>query len=407
MPIKVRVRDFQSLGDVSLEINGLTVVTGANNIGKSALMRAIRGAFQNTKGTSFVRRGQSKATVEITFDDGKSILWEKGKGKGDKPTYTVNNGNPIHPGSAVPDEVRALGVRPIQAGGREIWPQIARQFDGQMFLLDQPGSVLAEAVADVDRVSHLNDALRLAASDLRSASSELATRRLDLSNLEDEMKQFSGIDDVVTELREIEAKSSLIARVETAIQSLIVLRDRHHIAVSTVDSLSAIQTVDVPDARMIDEIRAMASKLEVLAEIRERLKKARNRAQSLSLIEAVVIPESVEIIDSIRKERDGLIDLGKRYQKAKDQVSRLEKADLAVNLETASLEKLAGVLSDVIGIRDHHKEAQRRVVEAEEALRMAQDDVVQATDELTGILGGFDQCPVCNSTLPHEKGAHE
>ncbi len=247
MPIKVRVRDFQSIGDVSIEIDGLTVVTGANNTGKSALMRAIRAAVQNAKGTSFVRHGKVKSIVEMDFGDGQTLLWEKGKAKADKPTYSINGGTPIHPGQAVPDEVRELGIKPIMAGGREVWPQIARQFD-QVFLLDQPGSVMADAVADVDRVSKLNEALRLAQSDYRAATGELNTRRNDLLTLDKELQRFKGLDDLNKEVLDIEAKAGLISRLETALQGISVLRDRRKAAQFSVVCLSGIAEVTVPNS---------------------------------------------------------------------------------------------------------------------------------------------------------------
>ena len=130
---KVRVKDFQSIADASITVDGFTVITGPNNSGKSALMRAIRGAFQNTRGSGFVRHKKAKTSVEVEFSDGNKLEWSKGTAKSAKPTYVINNGSPIHPGQAVPDEVRDLGIKPIMAGGRDIWPQFAPQFTGQIF----------------------------------------------------------------------------------------------------------------------------------------------------------------------------------------------------------------------------------------------------------------------------------
>ena len=101
--IKVRIQNFQSIEDLTLEIDKLTVITGSNNTGKSAIVRAIRGVFQNTRGTSFIRHGKPKSTVTITFADGQTVVWEKGRGKADKPTYILNGGAPIYPGHACSD----------------------------------------------------------------------------------------------------------------------------------------------------------------------------------------------------------------------------------------------------------------------------------------------------------------
>ena len=146
--MKVTVKNFQSIKEAELEVNGFTVITGANNSGKTALMRAIKGAFQNTKGTAFVRHGEDRCRVEIEFEDG-SFAWEKGKGK---PAYEID-GKVVNPGKTIPDEVSALGVRPIKAGpAGDVWPQIAPQFTGQVFLVDKHGSALAEAVAATSKL---------------------------------------------------------------------------------------------------------------------------------------------------------------------------------------------------------------------------------------------------------------
>ena len=170
MPVRIRARNFQSIEDAEIVVDRFTVVTGPNNSGKTALQRAVQGVFTNPSGDAFVRHGAERLIVDIDFGNDETVRWEKGPKV--KPTYTVK-GKVINPGRQVPTEVLALGIQPIQAGAIAVWPQVAPQFTGQMFLLDLPGSAIAEAVADVERVGQLTQALRLADSDKRSASSEL------------------------------------------------------------------------------------------------------------------------------------------------------------------------------------------------------------------------------------------
>ena len=398
MAVKIRVRDFQSLGDVGLVIDGLTVVTGANNTGKSALMRALRAAFQNAKGTSFIRHGATKASVEVDFGDGHTLLWEKGKGKADKPTYVIDGGKPIYPGQGVPDEVRALGVRPITAGGREIWPQIAPQFQ-QVFLLDQPGSVMAEAVADVERVSKLNDALRLAASDQRAASGELTTRRSDLTNLEIELKRFDGLDLLSDEIKEIETKAALTQRVEVALQGLVVLRDRRDAAASSVAFLAPIASFDIPSATDGESIRELAVECASLAGLQTRLSKAASRVKSLSGVESLDIPDGVSAIQADQQALAELQALSKRHAKAKRQVEKLEAVDLSDSLDTGATDKLLSALVVVQGLATQLAGVIRRVVLAEADTVKVDAEWEQVNHELSEALGGLSQCPVCESPL--------
>ena len=185
MAVQVRVQNFQSIADASVSIDGLTVVTGANNSGKTAFMRAIRGVFTNAPPGPLVRHGCAHLSVALTFDDGTSVLWEKGWEKPGRKGKTINrytvNGKQIATvGRGVPPEVESLGVREISAASDRVWPQIAQQFDGTLFLVNRPGSAVAEALSDVERVGALSSALKASEKDRRSANAELKVRRKDV-----------------------------------------------------------------------------------------------------------------------------------------------------------------------------------------------------------------------------------
>lgn len=361
MPVKIRVRDFQSLGDISLVVDKLTVVTGANNTGKTALMRAVRAAFQNAKGTGFIRHGSSKAVVDIDFGGGHTLTWEKGKGKGDKPTYIVDGGPPIHPGQGVPDEVRALGVRPITAGGREVWPQIAAQFTGQVFLLDQPGSVMAEAVADVERVSSLNEALRMAASDKRSATSELQTRRDDDVRYGQELARFTGLDEASVAVDKVEEVFTLAQRASKALDSLLDLQSRRSDALQSVSDLQGINSVDVPPREDFTALAEIQRDTQEVVRIRDQRERALSRVRKLAGIESV-----------------------------------------EVDVDLTSAEKTLGVLQVVVELRRRIRAAQEQVASLTGELDKLEKEETHASEELFGILGGLGQCPVCGGHIAPE-----
>jgi hypothetical protein len=189
--LKVKVSNFQSIKEAEVEIKGLTVVIGENSIGKSALARAISGVFSNTRGDSHVRNGEKYSSVHISFEDGNEVLWEKGKNVN---RYDVNGVQIPKAGSGVPSEVEALGVRSIVVDGRELFPQVARQFE-TIFLLDLPPSVLSSALSDVDRIQALEQASSNARSDIRNISSRLKVKREDLESAFNRNKIFEGFDE--------------------------------------------------------------------------------------------------------------------------------------------------------------------------------------------------------------------
>ena len=219
----VRVRNFQSIRDAHVEVSGFTVVTGSNNAGKSALVRAIRGAFTNPRGHAYVRHGAEAARVDLSFSDGQTLTWEKGPRDN---RYTLNGKILEKVGAGVPPEVSRLRVEPLEAAGREIWPQFAPQFTGQVFLLDEPGSVLAEAVADVSRVGVLNEALRLAQSDRRTVALEIKAAASEVARGEGELARYGGLDALSARVVKLEEAAERIRTGGERRAALIRLRDR-------------------------------------------------------------------------------------------------------------------------------------------------------------------------------------
>ena len=182
MSVVIRVRDFQALGTAEIVADGLTVVVGPSDRGKSALLRAIEAGLFNRSGEGFVRVGQTSARVALTFNgDGSDheVVWEKGGGKNQ---FRVDGADYSRVGRDAPPVLKALGFRDevIGArvkddgkldGGEMMRPQVARQFD-PIFLLDQPGSFINEVMVKLSRLSVLQRANRACSTNLRSAKGQ-------------------------------------------------------------------------------------------------------------------------------------------------------------------------------------------------------------------------------------------
>lgn len=350
MAVRVHVQNFQSIANAEVLIDGFTVITGTNNTGKTALQRAIRGVFQNTPGTAFIREGQTTCEVTVDLGDHK-VTWSKGTGKKDRPTYVIDGGAPIYPGQAVPEEVAALGVVPIQAGGQEVWPTVAPQFSGQIFLLDKPGSAVAEAVADVARVGQLNRALSKAESDRRTAAATLKVRMADLAGYEAKAALYAGLDDAVAGVRALEDAQVAVLRMARALQGVQALRDRLHIA------------------------REAASLLEPVA--------------------AFKVPE-VTAARKLRVDLEDLLKLQQRRQKAQKEVQRYAGVDtLLVSVDEAPSKRLLTALKVLKDFQAKLTAARVRVEEHKGSLTQAEGEQTSAQAEFNAALAELGQCPTC------------
>ncbi len=408
MAIKARVRNFQSIEDASIVIDGLTVLTGTNNAGKSALFRAIRGAFTNAPGHAFVRTGQSHCTVDLEFDDGRTLTWMKGKGVN---TYIVNGKKLEKVDKGVPAEVRIFGVDPIQVGDKELWPQIAPQVTGVVFLLNETGSVIAESVADVTRVKQLTAALKECDSDRRAGRASIKERTELAASLAEQRTKFAGLDVIVEQLAELDKRHEAGVRLEKALLNLDRMATRHRTAMLGVESLRGLEEVAkfIPSEEHVAEVLQSAEEISVLRSLRDRFVTARATAEGLRGLEEVAgLVPSEERVTYVNKFRQGIgitVDLITRYERAEEDLRRAQEAQTAldgIKLDddlVKQLEKFTKGVQVARQLHARHTKARKELqdLEAEISACVDQRDAVEAA--VVRLLGSAPECPTCGQDL--------
>lgn len=405
MAVRLRIRGFQSIEDATLVIDKFTVVTGQNNSGKTASFRAAQGVFTNPGGDAFVRHGSDRLKVDLAFDDGQSVSWEKGPKV--KPTYTLN-GKEILPGRQVPQEVLDLGVQPIQVGSQSIWPQIAPQFTGQVFLLDMPGSALAEAVADVERVSKLTQALRLAESDKRAATSELKVRRKDVDTLNTSLQAYVGLDQVDNLVSDLEASEQQNTDLATQIQTLQHIQSKMKMLGSEIAFLNGMQDIALPPDTT--EVRKVQSSLASAKQLGSRLQQAHEQVAKYRHVPEI----SIDVPD-VKEVRQTLMDLKslrarlvvlKNTTKDADQILGLvETITQSASLDQATkAAKIKSTLSQLIPMNTQMRDLRVRIQEHTRQIAQVQSQHEEAAREVQDLLQEMGVCPVCQSGIAHEHG---
>lgn len=216
------IENFQSVGQVSLRLGRLTVVTGPTGSGKTAVIRALHLAAFNHRGTSFIRHGQSTCKVAFgPWHEGWCIGIERGSVRG-RDSYRVSRFSEKYPED--PDPV---SLKTYTKLGGEAPPEVlavhgltglnfAGQFD-RPYLLDASGGEVARTLGDLTNVSLVFEAARLAnqcrlrsAGDLRHAEAEVA--RLGV-----QLQQYAGLP----------ARRAAVAQAEAALSRVQEARERH------------------------------------------------------------------------------------------------------------------------------------------------------------------------------------
>ena len=267
--ISVEIRSFQSIEHLEIEIDQFTAIVGRSNIGKSAVVRAIKSCLTNAVGTAFVRHGPTCArklksvrtckcssSVRLKTKD-LDLLWEKGDSVN---RYVVNGSIYEAIERGIPEFLTQSGFGIIKIWDRAESLQIADQFN-PIFLLDQSGGVAADVISDVARLDAINEAMKLCERDRKEVVATKKVREQDVVNLSASLAEYDGLDPMLgaTELLP-EALSSLALK-ESQCKFLDEALLAHETLTSTIDHLGSVQDIRVPECTSLLETSTSLSKL--------------------------------------------------------------------------------------------------------------------------------------------------
>lgn len=389
--MKVRIQDFQSIQDVSLEVQGFTVIVGRSNIGKSAIVRAIEGALSNKEGEDFVRVGSRHAEVDIE-SPGLTLNWKKGSGHND---YVINGETLESVGRGAPPHIGAAGFRELEVNKTKINVQVASQFS-PIFLLDPSktsGAVAAELISDVGRLSEIQTALRECAKDKRTYESTVRVRQKDMKAVAAELVLYADIDkdkDLVENLKQLRTGVNTLRR---DIQVLETLRGAYEDVLASVETLEGVDLIKVPEALGQEDIR----KIENLETFKNVAKEQKNVIERL---------EGVDLIEVREFDAEGDLKRCQTLERFLEHVEQAEK-DIAVydgleavqpppEIDQEDLEELV----EYQRIMREYEEVVATIPNIEEDIRDAEKKIEGAEEEVRRILAEAGRCPLCG--VDHE-----
>lgn len=155
----IRLLNFMSHSDSDIPLHpGVTILTGDNDIGKSAVTEAFRAICYNEASDSMIRHGENQAEVILTLENGQTLHWIRVRKGAPKTRYLLkdNQGETLRETpspKSVPEWARnLLGVDLLSGDGKDpLDVQIGDQ-KSPVFLLDRTPSQRA-AILDMGRES--------------------------------------------------------------------------------------------------------------------------------------------------------------------------------------------------------------------------------------------------------------
>ena len=203
--LHIGIKDFQSLKKADILLTpGITVITGATNNGKSAIIRAIDSAIFNLGDDSMVRGGQRYYGINLSNDSHNMLMARDNVGKNEKTAYQFDDGSVQKKvGRGQLEEVsRMFNIREVKMNnGTKMKINFWYQND-KPFLMDKTSGQLYEflSMSSCDSYAKvlkvLGSDIKAINSDINTLTTEIDTYKGLINDKRDFISDNEGFDDV-------------------------------------------------------------------------------------------------------------------------------------------------------------------------------------------------------------------
>lgn len=341
---RIRLQNFMSHADTVLELaEGLTVLTGPNNSGKSAVVEALGVLCYNAAGDFMVRHGQTECAVEVETDDGHTIRWQRKKAT---VSYTIDGEDFHRLGRGVPDKLHEVLRLPMVETAKEPFDVHFGRQKSPIFLLDEPGSRAAMFFASSSDAAALLEMQRLHRTKVRDAKRDTERLASEVEVLDRRLQQLEPCDALDVRISRLEVESQAImadwARIESLNQLLADRAQRESAVARGGAELASLAPLTSPP-RVADE-RPLRDLIDRLDAAHETARRCRQRWDCLC-----DVPAKLELTptDPLADCIDRIASAGEHHAKCQRTLGALERLAEAPPLErTEEIAQCTRALAD-------------------------------------------------------------
>lgn len=417
--IAVEIENFQSIESLKFTIDGFTAIVGDSDLGKSAIVRALKCALTGAAGTDFVRHGAAcerrlkntkkcrcKTSVRISSPK-LSFRWEKGDSINKYTVFMEDGQEDVFDrvGSGAPDFLLPF-FNPIKIGeASQVLIQVADQFrmngaGGPIFLLDVSGPSVAEVLSDVARLDALNEAMKLVQKDRKDDASTRNVRERDLVQLQTELEGYAGLDAAIARVRGVETRQAELENARAHYQKVsehVRTLDSLAIAIRALNKVLGHKLPD-EDALLVKQTRFLEVD-KLFAEVLQRTPDVKR----LTGIEKVQLPE--ETTADVSSAFDTLQQLDTFWRQEEALRQDIEKGEKASALKLAEFSSVSEVQDRFEALQDFTEREttlHAEVTTLETSIVDAQKEEASALAELKAL----GLCPTCAGPIGAETHLH-
>lgn len=408
------IENFQSHEKTVIDFDdNFTVIVGASDQGKSAIIRALKWVlFNEPQGDEFIRAGTSEVRVALTLEDGSVIIRERGR----KNRYILRQGENEYVfesfGRGVPREIlNAHGIKSVKLDENlSLRLSLSEQLDGP-FLLSESKPTKAKTIGYLSGVNIIDKAIRDVSLEIRQKAAEERNKREDISRITEELKDF---DDLKT-------LEELLPKVKTAFSEAERLKDKLEKIRVSADKLSKVESRIEQDKRIVDALKNFPER--EIAKMDAVFRKYGNLSRSyirlneiqkrVSLSEAILrktdwigeLSERTEDLAAVSRRLNSLKDCKVKLKGIDERTGNCEallKALKACEQGSDRLGEARGIITRLTGLKvyfDKISLTDKKIRDAEEKLKKVQGEKEKHLADYGKLLKEIGRCPVCGSKI--------
>lgn len=430
---KIKLQNFQSIisGEISVP-NGLTIVTGNTNSGKTAFLRAANCAIFNTGSDDMVRAGTKIAGVTISNGRHTMIYCRNAQGKNEKTAYQFDGGTVQKKvGRAqLPEVIQMFGIREVrmQNGIKmklNFWNQGEKPFltdctAGQLYEFlslsscDKYVKVLKQMVTDI----------KVQEAEINNCNVKIDTLKVINNHKQDYIDKNKDFDDVYSRTIVASDKANkLNANLESLSGIQVLSGDIQDTKVklsSTTEKLEKIDDKGVSDRynHLIELNDLYSDMYELLCEIKQvqdsikstksLLKDVSDRYDILSKSEKSLSKKVQQFSEDANKYKV-LFNMSEECQRDKSDIDDIKNRIMTLDSNSIDIDGVSADMDRLLSLDASYKviddivkgiiELKSGIKEVSSNIKDTEDKLKESEDELEAFKLEVGYCPYCGSVF--------
>ena len=224
---KIIIENFQCHKETVLEPaeNGLTVITGPTDHGKSAVVRALKWLFYNRpQGDDFIRHGAGECKVSVELENGLTVMRRR---TASLNQYWINNECFEGFGNDVPQEVQqSLGVYTYEIADNVLYLNIAEQLEGPFLGSSITAPTRAKILGKLAGAETIDKAQKQVGTDIYRADQKQKQLESDIKEKKSDIDDYSWVEPLGETLEKAEDKLAELKKNKEKLNNLIEIKSK-------------------------------------------------------------------------------------------------------------------------------------------------------------------------------------